>query len=64
LHSNLLLCLENILVYSLLSNRSACTVEVKKSLKLLATVHSKIKNSFFWERKMVSKREGVGSQAM
>lgn len=53
-----------VLVYVLLSNWSAYTVEVKKSLKLLVTVYSKIKNSFFWERKIVGKTEGVGSQAM
>lgn len=64
LHSSLLLCLEYVLVYALLSNRSTYMVEVKKSLKLLVTVCSKIKNSFFWERKMASKSEGEGSQAM
>lgn len=50
--------------YVLVSNRPAYMVEVKQSLKLLVKVYSKIKNSFFCERKMVSKSETVGSQAL
>lgn len=50
--------------YVLLSNTSAYMVEVKKSLKLLVKVYSKIKNYFFWERKRVSKSENVESQAL